>query len=54
MRQLLQKVANVKFHDVVTQVGKRKTERGTKEATCTEETTRGRVDLLALKKKIKN
>ena len=53
LRQLLQKVANVKFHDVVTVVGRRKTGRGTKEAPRAEETTRGRVDLIALKKKTK-
>ena len=51
LKQLLGKVANVKFHDVVTQVGRRKTGRGAKEATRAEETTRGAVDLLALKKK---
>ena len=51
LKQLLGKVANVKFHDVVTWVGRRKTGRGTKEATRAEKTTRGAVDLLALKKK---
>ena len=51
LKQLLEKVANVKFHDVVSLVGRRKTGRGAKEPTRAEETTRGAVDLLALKKK---
>ena len=45
------KGGGVKFHDVVTLVGRRKTGRGAKEATCVEETTRGTIDLLAAMKK---
>ena len=53
LKQLLGKVANIKFHNVVTLVGRRKTGRGAKEATRAEETTQGAVDLFALKKKKK-
>ena len=51
LRQLLEKVVDVKFNDVVTLIGRRKTGRGTKQATRIEETTRGTVDLLAAMKK---
>ena len=51
LRLLLEKVVDVKFNDIVTLVGRRKTRRGTKQATCIEETARGSVDLLAAMKK---
>ena len=50
LRELLAKLANVKFHDVVTQVGRKKTGRGAKEVTRADLTTRGALDALAGKK----
>ena len=44
-------VVDANFNDIVTLVGRRKTGRGTKQATGIEETTRGTVDLLAAMKK---
>ena len=50
LRELLAKLANVKFHDVVTQVGRKKTGRGGKEITRADLTTRGMIDAIAGKK----
>ena len=58
LRQILGKVANVKFHDVVMQVGRMKTGRGGSEVSCALEVTRGRIEVIALnkeeRKKMKN
>ena len=48
LRQLLGKVANVKFNDVVTIVGRRKTGRGAGVLSRTLEETRGKVETIAL------
>ena len=50
LREILAKVANVKFQDVVTQVGRKKTGRGGKEITRADLTTRGMIDAIAGKK----
>ena len=51
LRLLSEKVVDVKLNGVVTLIGRRKTGRGTKHATCIEKTTGGTVDLLASMKK---
>ena len=52
LRQILGKVANVKFHDVVTRVGRVKTGGGS-EVSCALEITRGRVEVIVLIKEEK-